>query len=99
VKVATTLKESIRTADVASRWGGEEFLILLANTSVKGAITTAEKIREAIKAQKVEPIQSITVSIGVTSYEGQEDLKDTISRADKALYQAKANGRDCVCQE
>lgn len=96
LKTAVTLKESIRTADIASRWGGEEFLIVLTNTDLEGAKVVAEKIRSQIETLKVEPLQRITVSVGVASYIKGESLKELIKRADNALYEAKASGRNCV---
>jgi len=93
-----------RPGDMSSRYGGEEFLVLLTNTPAEGAVTVAESIRNAIKATTVaaneEASLSVTVSIGVATL--QPDATDTgwrslFNRADAALYRAKNAGRDRVC--
>lgn len=90
--VAKLLLGEIRKVDVAVRYGGEEYIILLHETSRKDACDTAERIRKSIEAKA-----GITVSLGVSSF--QRDMKDKdslIRQADQALYQAKQNGRNRV---
>lgn len=96
VQVATVLKDCIRADDVASRWGGEELAVYLPKVTHDVALLIAERIRHHV-TDKTNP--SITVSIGVSSWE-KEDVEVTPQQlfleADKALYFAKNNGRDQV---
>jgi diguanylate cyclase (GGDEF)-like protein len=91
----------LREVDTFARYGGEEFIGLLAETDTQGALTTAEKIREAIKAEPYgsrgeAPIE-LTVSIGIATYgEHGESYNDLVEAADRALYRAKQAGRDRV---
>ena len=94
--VAQNLKEALRGEDVAVRYGGEEFSILLPQTAIEEAIVIAERIRHKIENTKF-PNRQVTVSIGVASaslkINSAEDLMDA---ADKALYEAKHQGRNQV---
>jgi len=90
----------MRAVDFLARWGGEEFVILLPGTSVEGAEEVAEKIRKNVQASvipKEDGAESkITVSIGVSTIipSADDSSGDFIKRADKALYKAKASGRN-----
>jgi diguanylate cyclase (GGDEF)-like protein len=100
--VATTIANSIRTADIAARYGGEEFAIVMPHTDHVQALVVAEKIRVAIAAQPVDLSDGnscgITVSIGAASYPQHGATPDTlIELADGALYEAKEGGRNRVC--
>ncbi len=92
VKIATiTLKET-REIDLVVRYGGEEFLILLPETDITAAHEVAERIRTAVEAKT-----SVTISLGISSFQRKvEDEKELIESADKALYQAKEKGRNCI---
>lgn len=84
------------------RFGGEEFLVILENTNSEQSIAAAEQIRIQIQDFDWHAIlgkRQLTVSIGVTLYNDGEHFQKTFNRADKALYQAKANGRNQVCFE
>lgn len=90
-----------RPQDMAARYGGEEFVVLLPNTPHKGALDVAERIRKAVAAMAFElsgQTLHLTVSIGVcTELPDNAGATEVLfSRADEALYQAKANGRNCV---
>lgn len=94
-------RELLRGVDIAARVGGEEFAILLPETSRAGALQVSERIRNAVKAQPTifhgDEINT-TISIGVTDYQAPESAASQIMmRADEALYNAKQNGRDQVC--
>jgi len=99
---AQLLAGTIKGNDVASRFGGEEFLILLPDTPGSGAILLAERIRTAFgqmrfrRAGSAETCDSVTISIGIAVPAPTESLEYTIERADQALYQAKNDGRNCV---
>lgn len=96
--VATTIKNTLRCSDEVFRYGGEEFVVLLANTQQGGAKFIAERIRKSIEELNVELNKtiSVTVSIGVSSSEKNNDVSKTLELADKALYQAKEAGRNQV---
>jgi len=98
--ITDTVKRGLRGSDIAGRYGGEEFCVLLPHTEIDGARLVAERIREQCAASAVpigEEKLRVTVSIGVSrvipSMQGPEDL---IEAADKALYKAKEEGRDRV---
>lgn len=98
IDVANVLSQSIRSVDFAARYGGDEFVIILTETTVDEALTTAERIRAKIakiNEQYKEQSTNITLSIGIIQSERQ-DISTTIllSRVDDALYQAKRNGRN-----
>ncbi|MGY6567053.1 MAG: GGDEF domain-containing protein [Halomonadaceae bacterium] len=100
VAFARMLQQRLREIDLISRFGGEEFLVLLNNTDGKRAFAVAEVLRQSLEQLDIEyqgKILKLTVSIGVAEY-GPDGLDlDTLSRvADKRLYQAKASGRNCV---
>ena len=101
-KVATFLKESIRKSDVIGRYGGDEFLMVFPQTNSTNAKVAANRIRRIFaekmrRFQKRLPIQN-TLSIGISSVpaKGIKNYRDLINQADKALYLAKASGRDTV---
>lgn len=96
------LKHSIRGSDFACRYGGEEFMLILPDSSLEIAVKRAEKIREGVKHISIlkngKPIPTITISIGVSVFPIQGvDQASIIEAVDKALYQAKQGGRDRVC--
>jgi len=94
--VAYCLKDTLRGADVAVRYGGEEFSILLPQTNSSEAETIAERIRERVASTDFENRQ-VTISIGVASCSKTIcDAQEIIAAADKALYEAKRNGRNNV---
>lgn len=93
---AQCLKAVLRSADVAARFGGEEFCLLLPQTTLSEARLIAERIRERIE-QTDFPNRKITVSVGVASYSPfQNSPREIIEAADKALYQAKRIGKNNV---
>ncbi len=101
INVAKIIRDSIRHIDVASRYGGEEFAVILPGTEIHEALVVAERIRQNIeKSMVVYDGREIgaTISIGVTQYDPDLDkTKNTlIERADKALYISKRNGRNLV---
>ena len=103
--VAKTLMDNVKGQDLASRYGGEEFAVILPQTALKDAVTLANKIRHAFAVRRLvkkdtgETIGALTVSIGVSRFEPGEALTHFISRADQALYTAKRDGRNRVVSE
>lgn len=99
-QVAVAVKKNLRSTDVAGRYGGEEFAVLLLDTTVEQAMFFAERLRKNVEAMAVEYNQQIlrvTVSIGVAEYrEDMGEYRDWIEAADKALYQSKAAGRNRI---
>ncbi len=98
VDVSNALSQSIRSVDFAARYGGDEFVIILTETTVDEALTTAERIREKIthiNDQSKDQSVNITLSIGIIQSERQ-DISTTmlLSRVDDALYEAKRSGRN-----
>lgn len=101
-KLAVICQETLRSADILGRMGGEEFAVLLPETDSTVAAEVAARLREAIAFAKV-PLEKglpaqFTVSIGVTSMSSKDDNMDVLLNvADKALYEAKNTGRNRVC--
>jgi diguanylate cyclase (GGDEF)-like protein len=98
VAVAAQLQASVRGADWAARWGGEEFLLLL-HTNEAGAATALERLRQVVAEVRVnfgEAEIACTLSAGATVASPSESPAEVIQRADAALYEAKNAGRDCV---
>lgn len=101
ISVAEVLKKNIQDDDIAIRYGGEEFIILLNNSSYEAAIKVAKKLLEDMYKQKIPHEHSkiskyLTISIGLTVYLGNEHIleKELLNIADNALYQAKKQGRN-----
>lgn len=97
--VSKSLQHAVREQDFISRWGGEEFLILLPETEIEGGHILADRIRKIIEEQIIEfnDVQmSITMTFGVTVNNDFEMIEDTIKKADSALYEGKSRGKNCV---
>lgn len=94
-RVAKSITQSVRPSDLAFRYGGEEFLVLLSNVDPTTAIRAAERIREHVADSGVE-VPSVSVSVGVALRHPGEVHETLIARADQALFLAKSNGRDRV---
>ncbi len=97
--VARSLQSNLRDSDFIARFGGEEFVALMPETSAKEARLVAEKLRTRVEASpfnfKKEPVQ-ITASFGISEFAKDENVEEVFQRADKALYKAKENGRNQV---
>ena len=96
VDVAWTLSTSVRDQDVAVRWGGEEFLLILVGTSIDGAVQIAERVRAGVQAVERPEVGEVTISIGVAQALDGDNVETVLSRADGALYEAKRAGRNRV---
>ena len=94
--IALIVTENIRKSDIFGRWGGEEFIIFLPETSIEDAISLAEKLRKTIQIHAFYEIESITCSFGVTYLKENESKSSLLKRVDELLYMAKEDGRNCV---
>jgi len=95
--VAEIIKTSVRDVDVCARYGGEEFVVILPQCERESAIVVADRIREAIASTPVQKVGQVTASIGVASYPtGAKNKEELIEMADRAMYLAKAAGRNRV---
>jgi len=95
-RVSRAISQSLLTSDVAARWGGEEFLVVLADADVEGARQCAERIRSAVDNLTIPRIGHVTISAGVAELANGEDLGAALLRADQFLYKAKGEGRNTV---
>ncbi len=94
--ISEILSSSQRGSDLAMRWGGEEFLVLLPDVGLTGARIFAERVRENVQNLDIADAGRITVSAGVSELSGDEDPAAALARADANLYRAKAGGRNRV---
>ncbi len=101
IAISQVLTQSLRESDVCGRYGGEEFILLLPETSAELAINLAQAIRLKIAALEIAAIDNtpITASFGVAVFDSEQPKTDLISKADKALYKAKESGRNRVVFE
>lgn len=93
--LAHTIKECCRASDTLCRYGGDEFVIILPDTSAQQALQLGKRINCIIKNRRFENKQ-LTVSIGIAEYDGDDSPLDFVHRTDKALYQAKQLGKNLV---
>lgn len=99
-QIARRIQKGLRAVDIAVRWGGEEFLVVLKGCGLGKARNVAEQLRRDIEQAAFQAdTHSIrtTVSIGISQYDGKESCEDAVRRADLGLYAAKNNGRNRVC--
>lgn len=99
--VGNFLQENLRQSDIACRYGGEEFAIIMPNVSLENIQERAEQFRQKVKELKLnynnQPLESITFSLGIALFPDHAETSEQLFRvADEALYQAKKKGRDCV---
>ncbi len=99
--VAKTISGRLRPTDLASRYGGEEFCVMLPDTPLEGGIIAANRVRNAVANEELRlpdgaRLPPVTVSLGVACFDGEEADSAVLARADAALYRAKAAGRNRV---
>jgi diguanylate cyclase (GGDEF)-like protein len=95
--VATIMKSTVRDVDICARYGGEEFVVILPQCGRENAIDVAERLREAIASNPVPKVGQVTASIGVATYpSGAKNKEELVEMADRAMYLAKAAGRNRV---
>lgn len=95
-RVTDAVSKIIRSYDIFARWGGEEFVVLMPNTTEAEAVPAAEKIRKTVEDIIHPDIEKITISIGIAIWELDDDVDQIFVKADKALYTAKNQGRNRV---
>jgi diguanylate cyclase (GGDEF)-like protein len=100
VRLGRVIESCLRKLDTAYRYGGEEFTIILPETTGEEAETVAYRIKKAVEQEKFQPLSNedvtVTVSVGVTQYHPSEDVTTLVKRADTAMYQSKDEGRNRV---
>jgi diguanylate cyclase len=97
VEISRVFKGCVRNEDVCARWGGEEFLILLPETTIEGALAVAQKIHESVamtEFKAYKPGIRTTISIGLSEFKPGQALFECVNRADHALQQAKKAGKN-----
>jgi diguanylate cyclase len=103
--VALAVKQNVKGQDIAARFGGEEFAVILPRTALRAALTVADQIRRAVMGKELmkrstgEHLGRVTISIGVATYRRGDTIQSLIERADGCLYAAKRNGRNRVICE
>jgi len=99
VKLGQLINRCLRRMDSAYRYGGEEFTVILPETTGEEAVAVASRISEAVKnnpfALKSGATAQVTISTGITAYLADETVKDLVARADQAMYISKHEGRNC----
>ncbi len=98
VELAKVFRANLRSTDVCSRWGGEEFLGLMNHAGLSEAEHIVERLLESVRSSRIpyeEEMVTLTVSMGVAEHEEGETYADTFRRADEALFVAKRRGRNC----
>gem|GEM_PF-210059 len=95
--VAATLKRTLREQDTIGRWGGEEFIALLPETTMEQGIQAAERMRKAVEEERFHfggQDLSVTMTFGISTYDSGDNLELAIKRSDEALYAGKEQGRN-----
>lgn len=92
---ARTLRQTMRSTDEISRWGGEEFLLLMPHTSLEEATLAVERLRTALQTASLAWVSPVTFSAGIVLAAEGLDMDQVIACADEAMYRAKAQGRNC----
>ena len=100
--VAHTLRQQLRLKDSLARYGGEEFVILLPGIDDQEGRRIGQRLRESLEQvpsfySPIGILPGVTASIGLAQMQSRDSLESLIARADKALYQAKQQGRNCLC--
>lgn len=93
INLSQSLKNIIRKSDMVYRFGGEEFVILLENTNQNGVLNLAKKFKAFFNTNKIHDL-NVTISMGIATRDSTDSIESLIDRADRALYKAKAKGRN-----
>ncbi len=100
-KIAETLKNSVREQDTVCRWGGEEFLIFLPETTIEGAKTLADKLRKKVEELEIKLLNKksihLTVTLGISVFDDPDkEIESILKEIDLALYKGKEEGKNRV---
>jgi diguanylate cyclase (GGDEF)-like protein len=96
--LADGLRDELRSVDTAARYGGEEFAVILPQAGIDGALIVAERLRQRIECMEVPGVGHVTASLGIATFPQHASSRDTlVVAADRALYNAKNAGRNCIC--
>ncbi len=100
-EIANILKSNTRKTDIASRFGGEEFMVCLPSTEITSALDIARKIKQMVLKVKMKDIKKVSISMGVTFYRKEFENKpnELLKRLDDLLYEAKKRGRNRIISE
>jgi diguanylate cyclase (GGDEF)-like protein len=96
IQASRILTSSFRASDLAIRWGGDEFLVLLPDVTLEGAVVFAERARAQVESLAIPGVERLTMSAGIVEVGPDEEPRDAIARADAELYEAKRAGRNRV---
>jgi len=96
ITMSTLVSNNIRKTDFLGRWGGEEFIIILPNTTSQEAFKIANNLRDLISQSNFNIKKTITSSFGITQYKKNDTKKEIVKRADEAMYYVKNNGKNAV---
>jgi diguanylate cyclase (GGDEF)-like protein len=94
--VSVLIKDNVRKADILSRFGGEEFMIIAPETNIEGAKMLAEKIRKIVEDHSFNVVENVTISVGIAAYKIDDTIDKLVNRVDKALQKAKRRGKNRV---
>jgi len=98
IQLSKTVADGVRMTDVVCRYGGEEFMVIMPQTSLEGSLACARKLCRAIAREDFDIGRQITVSVGVGLFNPGESLETLVHRVDTALYQAKSGGKNQVIE-
>lgn len=93
---STILSKVLRAGDVAARWGGEEFIVLLPKANQEETLALAKRLSKTVEQFSFELNINLTISVGISQYNAHDNMESWIERADIALYKAKNEGRNCI---
>ncbi len=96
VELSNLMKQNLRDVDIIGRYGGEEFLILLPNTTLEAAKSFAERLRMKVAETNFKSVGDITISMGVVEFQEDDDIDTLFKRLDNLLYSSKNNGRNQI---
>lgn len=96
LEVVAKVKSTLRAEEIFSRWGGDEFILLLPNTNLKGAQTVAERVRLGIESIDINKSYGVTASVGYSEWQSKEYIESWFIRTDHALYTSKNTGKNKI---
>jgi diguanylate cyclase (GGDEF)-like protein len=99
INFADLIRQQLSPQETLFRWGGEEFAVLCRTYDLSQACVLGERLRKAVEASSICPLQRVTCSVGVAAWHGTDTNEAVFKRMDEALYAAKQNGRNRVVTE